>query len=278
MFKGRKIIIATKHQKEKVIAPILEKELGVICVTTTNLNTDLFGTFTGEIKRENDPVTAAREKCLLAMKLYNCDLAIANEGSFGPHPSTFFIPADDEIVLLIDKRNNLEILERELSTDTNFNGQEIKSFKELMEFADRVKFPSHGIIIRKAKDDNTEIVKGINRFNDLKDTFDRFQLNYGSVFAETDMRAMFNPSRMKVIESATRKLVKKIFSTCPKCGTPGFGVTEVKQGLPCSLCGLPTNSTLAYIYTCLKCGYEKKEMYPNNKTTEDPTYCNFCNP
>jgi len=29
MFKGRNLIIATKHSKEKVIAPIVEKELGV---------------------------------------------------------------------------------------------------------------------------------------------------------------------------------------------------------------------------------------------------------
>ena len=32
MFKGRKIIIATKHKKEKVIAPLLEKKLGLKCV------------------------------------------------------------------------------------------------------------------------------------------------------------------------------------------------------------------------------------------------------
>jgi len=29
MFKGRKIIIATKHNKEKVISPMLEKNLDV---------------------------------------------------------------------------------------------------------------------------------------------------------------------------------------------------------------------------------------------------------
>ena len=29
MFEPRKLIIATKYEKEKVIAPILEKELGV---------------------------------------------------------------------------------------------------------------------------------------------------------------------------------------------------------------------------------------------------------
>lgn len=46
MFKGRNLLIATKHEKEKVIAPILDKELGVNCFVVTNLDTDEFGTFT----------------------------------------------------------------------------------------------------------------------------------------------------------------------------------------------------------------------------------------
>lgn len=49
MFKGRTLVIATMHKKEQVISPILEKQLGVYCKTTTNLNTDNFGTFTGEL-------------------------------------------------------------------------------------------------------------------------------------------------------------------------------------------------------------------------------------
>ena len=57
MFSGRKLLIATKHQKEKAIAPILEKELGVIAILASNLDTDVLGTFTGEIERKEDPIT-----------------------------------------------------------------------------------------------------------------------------------------------------------------------------------------------------------------------------
>jgi hypothetical protein len=101
MFKGRNLIIATKHSKEKVIAPIVEKELGVKCFVSLDLDTDLLGTFTGEIERKDDPVTSARNKCLMSMELTNCDLAIASEGSFGPHPTLYFIPADDEILVFV---------------------------------------------------------------------------------------------------------------------------------------------------------------------------------
>ena len=112
MFKGRKLLIATKHDKEKVIAPILEKELGVTCFVAENFDTDVLGTFTGEVERKDDPITTARNKCLMAMELNNCDLAIASEGSFGPHPAIFFVHADDEMLLFIDKKNDLEIIAR----------------------------------------------------------------------------------------------------------------------------------------------------------------------
>jgi hypothetical protein len=278
MFKGRNLLIATKHEKEKVIAPILEKELGVKCFLASDLDTDKLGTFTGEVERKDDPVTTARKKCLMAMELANCDLAIASEGSFGSHPTIFFAPADDEFLLFLDKTNHLEIIARELSTETNFNGAEIKTKEELEEFTKNVKFPSHGLILKKDKDDFSEIVKGISSVKKLNSTFNHFISSYGKAFIETDMRAMHNPTRMKVIEKATLKLANKINSLCPCCFTPGFGVTDGKSGLPCEQCSLPTRSTLSHIYTCQKCIYTKEEKYPNGKFTEDPMYCDYCNP
>jgi hypothetical protein len=103
MFENRKLIIATKHHKERVIAPILEQELGVQCFIDETFDTDLLGTFTGEVEREQDAIETAREKCLQAMEKNNCDLGIASEGSFAPHPTLFFIHADDEILIFIDE-------------------------------------------------------------------------------------------------------------------------------------------------------------------------------
>ncbi|MCX6209195.1 MAG: hypothetical protein NTZ59_06720 [Bacteroidetes bacterium] len=278
MFRSRKLLIATKHQKESVIAPILERELGVICFVDETYDTDILGTFTGEIERELDPIATAREKCLRAMKINNCDLGIASEGSFGPHPSMFFVNADDEFLIFIDTKNNIEVIVRELSTSTNFNGKEVQNQKELFEFADQVRFPTHGLILRKSKDENTDIHKGITDIENLKKSFEQLYSKYNSVYVETDMRAMFNPTRMNVIEKATQKLVQKIKSTCPQCQMPGFGITDAKKGLKCSLRSSPTNSILSYIYVCQHCQFIKEEMYPHNKTTEDPTYCDYCNP
>ncbi|QJP35466.1 hypothetical protein F0365_14190 [Nonlabens sp. Ci31] len=278
MFKGRGLVIATKHEKEKVIAPLLEKGLGVVCFIQEGFDTDTLGTFTGEIERELDPIAAARQKCLMAMEGSNCDLGIASEGSFGPHPSIFFVSADDEFLIFIDKKNKLEIIVRELSTETNFNGSDIKNEQELLDFADAVKFPSHGLILRKSKTDNSYIIKGITNLEDLKKSFHLMLEKFNTVYAETDMRAMYNPSRMTVIKNAAKKLVDKVNSCCPQCNIPGFGVTDVKKGLECSWCGSPTNSALSFIYSCQKCPFEKEEMYPHKKTSEEPMYCDFCNP
>ncbi|HQW56123.1 MAG TPA: hypothetical protein PK076_08350 [Saprospiraceae bacterium] len=278
MFKERHLLIATKHNKEKVIAPFFEKYLGVQCFVAPDLDTDKLGTFTGEIERKDDPITTARNKCLMAMELTGCDLVVASEGSFGPHPNIHFIPADDEFLIFIDKKNNLEIIAREIVTETNLNGSEIKTEKELQEFATNVKFPSHGLIIRKAKDDLEEIVKGITDIGQLYTVFHQFVVKHGTAYIETDMRAMYNPTRMKVIERATAKLVDKIMNRCPSCKMPGFGITDSIIGLPCEICKVPTYSTLSYIYTCQKCAFSIEKNYPNGKITEDPMYCNFCNP
>jgi hypothetical protein len=278
MFEGRNLVIATKHEKQKVIAPILEKALGVNCFVANDLDTDQLGTFTGEIERKEDPINAAKNKCYLAMELTNCDLAIASEGSFGAHPSIFFVPADDEFLVFIDKVNGLEIIARELTTETNYSGSEINSLGSLLAFADKVKFPSHGVILRKSKDDFSEIIKGITNTERLTTVFEQFMKKYGTVYIETDMRAMYNPTRMKIIEQLTQKIAKKINALCPECKTPGFGITEVRKGLPCEICNYPTKSTLSYIHSCQKCEYVNEEIYPNGKRTEDPMYCDICNP
>jgi len=278
IFKGRRAIIATKHQKERVIKPILEKELGLICSVPENLDTDLLGTFSGEIERVDDPITTLRKKCLMAIESTGIDIAIANEGSFGPHPAIFFANADDEIIMLLDRKNDLEIIERELSLDTNFSGSEITSEAELLDFANKVGFPSHGVILKKAKTDYTGIIKRSADFEQLVENYRKVMNENGIAYAETDMRAMLNPTRMRNIEAAAKKLVAKAKSLCPECATPGFGVVQVVTGLPCEICGFPTKSTLKHVCRCQKCGYERHILNPNGKFAEDPQYCDMCNP
>lgn len=274
IFEGRRLIIATKHKKESVIAPLLEEYLGVKCFVPTDFDTDKLGTSTGEIERKEDALTTVRQKCLLAMEEYQCDLGIASEGSFGPHPTIFIAHADDEFLIFIDKKNNLEIIVRELSLDTNFNATTVNCFQDVVDVVKTVGFPKHALILKNA---NT-VVKGIQSWELLEESFHSLSTNNYPIIAETDMRAMFNPTRMKVIEKTTLKLIEKIKCLCPQCHTPGFGIINIKSGLPCEWCGAPTKSTICHIYQCQKCWFELEKLYPNNKKKEDPMYCDYCNP
>ena len=278
IFEGRKLVIATKHDKESVIAPILEQQLGVKCFVPDDFDTDELGTFSGEIERKDGPLETVRKKCLLAMEKTNCDVGIASEGSFGPHPTIFMAHADDELLIFIDKKNNLEIITRELSLDTNFNAATISSFQNLVDLVKKVGFPEHAVILKITKEEVPTVVKGVQSWELLEESFHTLSASNSQVVAETDMRAMYNPTRMKVIEKATQKLVEKIKNLCPECNTPGFGVIKTKPGLPCEWCGSPTNSTKSHIYQCQKCNFEQEIMFPNDKKTEDPMYCDRCNP
>ena len=88
------------HGKEKVIAPILEKELGVKVILPQNFDSDQFGTFTGDKARTGNQLEAARLKVQAAMKLTGADIGIASEGSFGAHPSIPFIQSNLELVFV----------------------------------------------------------------------------------------------------------------------------------------------------------------------------------
>ena len=278
LFSNRKLVIATKHKKEEAIAPVVQAALGVTCFVPKNFDTDALGTFTGETRRVADPLATAKKKCLMAMASTQCDLGIASEGSFGAHPTIFFAHSDHEILVLIDKMNGLEVVASELSLDTNFNGSEVNSEEELINFARSVKFPSHGLVLRTQKDDLKEIHKGITNWDSLVKTYRQLAKDRAQAYAETDMRAMYNPTRMKVIKATAEKLAEKIHSCCPHCGTPGFAITGTVPGLPCRLCGSPTRLAIAQVYSCIKCSFKQEEYAPGESLVADPQYCDHCNP
>lgn len=277
-FENRKIAIATMHGKEQVIAPLLQNSLGLDTVVPQQLNTDELGTLSGEVERLLSPIEAARKKCLLAAEMTGATLAVASEGSFGPHPAYFFVPADEEILLMMDLENQWEFKAKKISTETNFSSVICHSWEEVKSFADKVLFPSHALLLREGSDDLTKILKGVQDTGTLEREARHLLKEFGRVHIETDMRAMYNPTRMKVIKQATEKLVQIIHTLCPSCDTPGFEIVEAKPGLPCSLCGAPTNSTISYVRSCQLCQFSHEEKYPHGKQVEEPQYCNRCNP
>lgn len=278
LFWGRQIVIATKHAKEKVIAPHLTKELGLNCFVPDQLDTDLLGTFSGEVDRVDSPLDTARKKCQMAMDLTSVDLAIASEGSFGPHPSIPFIPAHEEYLLLIDKKNNWEFVVRKLETKTNYHQITLHSTDSLPELIALTQFPSHALIVKKSADDATDCIKGITQENILFHTVETFIKRFGKCHIETDMRAMYNLTRMGIIDVMTKSLIQQIHTACPSCQVPGFRLKDFVRGLPCAYCGEATRSVKAEIYACQSCSYTESRIPGHAMLKEDPMYCDYCNP
>ncbi len=278
LFKDRVLCVASKHKKEKVFSPILLHPLKLKAIEVSLIDTDKFGTFSGETERTVSPLEALRLKCKEALKNTNHSLVIASEGSFGAHPSYPFLQADDELILLWDKEHDLEIWAREVSPNTNFNARMINKLEEAMDFAKEVKFPSHHLIIKDKKVKPTLLQKGIDSWTKLREISTTLLSKEGQFYIETDMRACYNPSRMDVISVASQKLFEKLQSLCPNCQCPGFGLTQTKKGLRCEQCHTPTNLTLVAIHSCLKCTHAKEVMYPLNIKVADPLYCDVCNP
>lgn len=282
LFADRTAVIATMHKKEEVIAPILEKELGIKAIVPSNFDSDQFGTFTREIKRRGTQIEAARFKAEQALNITGETLAISSEGTFGPHPFVPYLSCNREIVMLLDKKHDLEIIGEEFSPETNHSHQVVKSVEAAFEFAEKVGFPEHGLVVmfEENPQDSGEVIKGIITQEKLKEAVSLFlkKSPNGKVHLETDMRALYNPTRMKNIRKATLNLVEKINSLCPKCDFPGFSLTDRKRGLPCALCNLPTQLTLAAIYQCQKCGYQQEILFPDGIKKVDPSQCMYCNP
>lgn len=279
-FEQRRAVLATMHRKEMAIAPLLLKELGIEVVVPPNFDSDRFGTFTRDVNRPGNQVETAKLKALAAMEMMGETMAIASEGSFSPHPAMPFIPCDREVVVLIDCQHGLELIGETISTETNFNHAAIASVDEAFAFAQKVGFPTHGLVIMPyANVKNTsEIIKGITTETQLINAINQLLTTYGHAHIETDMRAMHNPTRMNVISQATQDLIRKAKQQCPKCSYPGFDVVEQRRGLPCELCAYPSDRILASIYACKKCDYKQPVMFPDGIQCADPMYCEYCNP
>ncbi len=280
--RNRTAVLATMHCKEQVIAPLFATELSIAITVPPQFDTDRFGTFTREVKRPGTQLEAARLKAKAALATTGATLAIASEGSFGPHPQCPWAASNREIVLLIDTQHHFEVYADHLSLTTNYAHADVSSLGEAIAFAKQVKFPSHGLVIMDSTTDpaSKPFDKGITEWEHLKrQVQSRLQdSSSGLIRLETDMRAMVNPMRMDVIQQTTQLLIQKLKRTCPDCNCPGFDVVESIPGLPCAWCHRPTVLILEEIYRCQHCSLQQVISKPQGQDFADPGHCPTCNP
>lgn len=276
-WQGRTVVIATKHQKESIIAPLVEQALGVTVVVPPDFDSDQFGTFTGEVKRLPDQRDAAREKALTALAHTGETLAIASEGSFAPDPHLPFLTRATEIVMLVDTLHNLEIMGVHISHAVQPKRQIVDGVEEALAVAVAWSFPEQGVIVRVGHGTKETLYKELVTTRELTDSLTKIYRNQdGVVSLETDLRAHRCPPRHALIRAATEDLIARATTRCPACTTPGFGVTETVPGLPCGHCGRPTDLHKTLVYRCTHCQHTLHT--PATELAADPGACSYCNP
>lgn len=273
------VAFGTMHGKEGVVAPVLLGQLG-LKVVVPDLNTDVFGTFTGEKKRAGSQLEAARQKARKAMKLTGLPLGMASEGSFNPDSIFPFITKNIELLLFIDDNLGIEVEGVYVSRESNAVAGYATTLEEAKKIAHQAGFPNHGMVVRPSEKNWKGMRKGLTSWEEFEVAFTQIMKSLFTrrVYVHSDMRAFHNPTRMKVIRLAAEDLVRKLQAECPGCKTPGYGVIRWSTGLPCALCGLPTEFVRSHTLGCLKCDHTEEVSYPDKVQKADPSMCGYCNP
>ncbi len=273
---NKSVLLASKHEKEKAIAEVFFNKLSCT-LDVHEFDTDQFGTFTGEIARILSPYDTCILKARRAAEHYGYDLAIASEGSFGPHPAFPFIPSDHEIMVFLDRKNNWVIAEQYTTPKTNYRMMTITPKTELKDFLEKASFPEHALTLQ-TNGDKRVIAKGIRDIEALQTALALGFQHENELFLATDMRAMMNPLRMQAISVLAEKLVHRIQCCCPNCATPGFGFKKTSGILSCNECSSPTSLYQHEVWGCIQCDYQETHPRKDGLEAAEPQYCDYCNP
>jgi hypothetical protein len=276
-YHGQSVALPTLHHKGSLIAPSFLRNLGMKIIEI-DVDTDQFGSFSGEVKREGTQRETARRKAQLGVEVSGLNFAVASEGSIGADPEIGLLTSDIETLIFIDTINNLEIIENYRSFDITAQKTNFKEGMDLDQFLSKSDFPRHKLIVRSDSGYTHVVAKAISTKEELMNAITQArELTMDPIVIESDLRAHCSPTRAKNIEMVAERLTKKIASLCPRCSTPGWGVIQPLLGVPCRECEQESETaTRAYLYGCLKCTHTAE----GEKIADsiDPSRCNWCNP
>lgn len=275
-YRGAVIAVGTRHGKAEQFASAFHRHLGAHLITPPDLDTDRFGTFTGEQPRLESALKTARAKARLGMQMAGLPYGLASEASYGPLPGSG-VPGHEELLLFLDDVRGIEIIEGHRSADVPPGNHRVAAADELP--ATVVEgMPEQALIVRTAGGEPIEIVKGITtrqRLHAAIDAAARRSLD-GLAVVEPDLRAHHNPRRRRVLTRLGDALAARLSRHCPACDMPGFGRVDTESGLPCADCGCPTPISRSVIHGCAGCGHRSTQAV--DALAAEPVWCPRCNP
>lgn len=280
-YRGRLIAVGTRHGKAGQLAAPFADVLGARLITPADLDTDQFGTFSGEVSRTGSAAAAARAKARLAMAVTGLPFGVASEASYGPLTASG-VAGHEEILLFCDAERGFEVITGHRGPTGHHTGHRVTAPDEVPA-ALLAGLPEQGLIVRPAAPAGREpladaITKGITDVTALGSAVLRAAAVSadGHAIVEPDLRAHHNPSRRQVLARLGSNLAHRLATHCSACGTPGFGRVDVETGLECRACGTPTALPRNEIHGCPLC--EHAVVRPLSADGADPADCPYCNP
>lgn len=274
---SKPIAVATKHGKLAQIQPVFDL-LPEWELKLAEIDTDQFGTFSGEIPRVLPPKEAAIEKARAGAHALGLDYGLASEGTIGAHPHIPFINADTEILALVCLSKDFAIVETFVSTEIFAKSLTVTQDSDLEAVALEMDIPNHAVNIYLGKSKSKILHKGITSSGDFTSFVRQSLEEHGQdLLVESDFRAMSSPSRQANIAACAEKLVRRIQTCCPECKEIGWGKVGYEYGLPCIQCDQVSLSTAhSDVYGCVTCPH--KELVSLGLESIDPSRCGSCNP
>jgi hypothetical protein len=273
----KRIALATKHGKMNQIAPWFDA-LPEYKLEIAEIDTDIFGTFSGEIARAQTPRETAIAKARAGADLLAAEFGLASEGTIGPHPQMPWINSDHELLALVSQDGEIVLVETYLSTDIHAHAEMVLPGVDIETLTKKLDFPNHAAIVTGVIEGQSFAYKGITESSALSSALERlFSSRATDVKVETDFRAMFSPSRQLNISKCAERLVQRIASNCPECNQIGWGRIGYEYGVNCREClslvnSVPNSARLG----CVSCDYSETESLEVDFVTA--SRCDYCNP
>ena len=216
---GLPVLIATMHGKETVLAPPLAG-LGFQVLLPVDYDTDMLGTFSGDVRRPGTAVEAALEKARRACIATGVPRAISSEGSYRPCQTLFPGARNVEILAFVDMENGQEVVEVMTDLPTrfvkgrvpaDFDAPETQALLSAMGWPDvRAMIvpedPGRGVVMPEW------VFKGLA---DAPSVIEALRVCAahsadGQVHLESDLRAHMNPTRMASVARVGERLVQRL--------------------------------------------------------------------
>ena len=272
-----KVAVATKHGKLAQIAPAFDR-LKQWQLELAPIDTDEFGTFSGEVERTLSPRETVIEKAKAGARSLGFDYGIASEGTIGAHPHLPFTNSDYELMAFVCLSKDVAIVESFLSADITAYSQDVSHSSDLDVISDGLDLPSHAANIIVETKSGRQIHKGITDVHEVRRIVEQYLVGgANNVRVESDFRAMNSPSRQANIAICAQRLALRVGAHCPGCSHFGWGRVGYEYGLPCVSCGLMNESVAnAEKLGCPGCDFVELNEFAQEAI--DPSRCEFCNP